>query len=205
MANYATTFEPNFSTMMRERRPTYLADMQSDAVKIEGNLITGGKIRRNETRNENYSGEEKKGKRKLKDEPNHPTYNKDTPKENIEEMTRLIRNLSNNISRLELEGLSRNQAPPPCNPNFIHRSFNPQKIHREKRCEDQLIQPLVRRDFNLQIEFFFDKFNQDEDINWVGDQYPPFYITKTHYTNSLALQESNDSHEDHEIPTSQYQ
>jgi len=99
MVNYATTFEPYFSFMLRERKPITPTNMQFDAVEIKGNLTAAGKLRRIETEDEIYKVDQVKGsgkykyKKKLKEEPNYSTYNKDTTEEKIEEMTRLIRNM----------------------------------------------------------------------------------------------------------------
>ena len=86
IVNYATTFKLDFLVMLRERKLTTLTNMQTEIVEIEGNLTATRKLRRTNTRDENYGIEKDKengkdkDKNKLKDEPNHTTHNKDITK-----------------------------------------------------------------------------------------------------------------------------
>jgi hypothetical protein len=84
--------------MLRERRYATLLIMQDDAIDIEGNMTTSRKIKVKIDQID-------KDKKKLKDEVGTSGAGKDSQEAKLEEMSRLIRNLSNKLSRLETEGI----------------------------------------------------------------------------------------------------
>lgn len=86
----------------------------------------------------------------------------------IKEMNMLIIIFSNKINKLETKFPSQIQNQPPQNPIVICKSFNPQKINRERRHEDQPIQSPMRKDLNLHTNEFTKEYIQDEDTNWIG-------------------------------------
>jgi hypothetical protein len=94
---YVGAFEANFSMVLRERRSPTLLIMQDDAIDIEGNMIAFGKMKQRMDQVE-------KDKKKVKEEFGTSYPNRDSQDAKIEEMSRLIRNLSNKMSRFEIEG-----------------------------------------------------------------------------------------------------
>ena len=66
-------------------------------------------------------------------------------------MSIIINGLSNNLTRLEVEGYNPNRAPQgggQRNPNQYQRPFNPWIMNRERINKDQPIQPPVRENNN---------------------------------------------------------
>ncbi len=57
MVYYSGSFPNDFSIMLRERRSQTLLQMQGDAIVLEGNLITGGKIKKQVHDQENKNRE----------------------------------------------------------------------------------------------------------------------------------------------------
>ncbi len=64
MVYYSGLFPNEFSIMLRERRSQNLLQMQGDAVALEGNLITGGKIKKQVHEQENKNREQSQERRK---------------------------------------------------------------------------------------------------------------------------------------------
>jgi hypothetical protein len=77
--------------------------------------------------------------------PFEPT--KDSHEALMDEMSRLIRNLKNKMSRFEMENGNSNKVPQEGgvrNPNQFRRHSNPQLMGRERINDEQPIQPPVR-------------------------------------------------------------
>ena len=92
---FAGTFDPNFALLLREKRSTDLTKMQDDALEIESNMMASGKLKAKiETGN--------KENRKFK-EQGGPSRSGKSLGDKIDEMARVIRELSNKISKMELE------------------------------------------------------------------------------------------------------
>jgi hypothetical protein len=98
---FAGNFEPNFSLLLRERRWADLTQMQYDAVEIESNMMASSKLKMKiETRNrETKRFREKEGPSR----PGRSSYDK------MDDMARIIKELSNKISRMELDQSKSNQ------------------------------------------------------------------------------------------------
>lgn len=104
MVAYSAAFEPDFVVALWERRSITLLLMQADAVALEGNLLAAGKIKCTGNQWPEEKRKKKKDKKKRKNDPKPSTSVKDSPEVKIEEMSRIIRNLSNKITRLEVKG-----------------------------------------------------------------------------------------------------
>jgi hypothetical protein len=99
--------------------------MQDDAIDIEGNMIVSGNM------NENFDQENKK---KIKEDCDPSDPSKDAHETQMDEMSRLIRNLTNKMSRFDMENGNSNKFPQEGgvrNPNKFRRPFNPQFMRRE--------------------------------------------------------------------------
>jgi hypothetical protein len=96
-------FDPNFSLLLRERRSTDLTKMQDDALEIESNMMASGKLKaKTETGN--------KENRKFK-EQGGPSGSGKSSGDKIDEMARVSREISNKISKMELEKTKRDNFP----------------------------------------------------------------------------------------------
>jgi len=141
MVAYSAAFEPDFAIALRERLSVALLVMQSDVVALEGNFIVAGKIKRigPQWPEEKKKDKKEKDRKKMKEEPEASVSVKEPPKAKIEEKSKLIRTLSNKITRLEVEAQTPTCFPPfaPKNPNTFRRPFNPQILLREHRPEEQ--------------------------------------------------------------------
>ena len=132
-----------------------------------------------------------KDKKKIKEEVITSYPNRDSQDEKIKEMYRLIRNLTNKLSRFEFEGKNTKTSPHEGglrNHNQFRRPFNPQIMRRERRIEEYPIQTLVKtnNDNNL-IE---DKMNEEyfdfqEKIHLLQDGNDAIHLTQNDYENSI--------------------
>ena len=92
---FARAFELDFALLLRERRGATLNRMQDDAVEIESNMMASGKLKaRLEAGNQ---------------EPKHfreqagPSGSNRSSDDRVDDMARVIKELSNKIIRMELE------------------------------------------------------------------------------------------------------
>ena len=82
--------------MLRERKYKTLADMKTDAIEVEANRATSSKLR----------AKAEKVERKLKARKETGTCSKIKEEEHkIDEINTMLRNLSNKISRMEMQPL----------------------------------------------------------------------------------------------------
>ena len=93
---YAIYFSYNFAIMLRERRIASLLIMWYDAIDFKGNLRASGKINM-------IHDTEHKEKGKAMDEVSTSWETKYSQESKINEMTHIINNLSNKITRIDME------------------------------------------------------------------------------------------------------
>ena len=92
---FAGDFKPDFSLLLRERRGATLTQMQDDAVEIEYNMMASGKLKAKvETRNRET--------RRFKEQAG-PSRSNISTDDKMDDMARIIKELSNKISRMELD------------------------------------------------------------------------------------------------------
>jgi len=111
---YAIDHYPNFAMMLSVRIYINLDQMQRDVVEIEGNMVSLGNIR---ITNENTD------KKKQNEELSEQASSSNSQDVKIEEMTKLIRALSNKITRLEIG--NRMTSPTPQNVGQRNPQPNP--------------------------------------------------------------------------------
>jgi hypothetical protein len=88
-------FESDFALLLRERRGATLTQMQDDAIEIKSNMMASGKLK---TKVEMGNRENKCFREQVGPSgSNRSTYNK------MDDMARIIKELSNKISRMELD------------------------------------------------------------------------------------------------------
>jgi hypothetical protein len=170
---YARAFDPDFALLLRERRSLDLPKMQDDAVEIESNMMASGKLK---AKTENVNKENRKFK-----EQGGPSGWKSTG-DKIEEMARVIQQLSNKISKMELEKPRRDIFPR----KDFRKNLEPQGPHKTIKNEDQKVQaPFKTEDYIGEEDFgVFEQL--DEDIECLSDdnRYP--YVSRQDYEASLV-------------------
>ena len=114
-------FDSDFGFSLRERNPATLDDAHSDALELEENFSSTGKLK---------GKAEQDTRRRGKEEVS--TSNQDKDSDKIEEMSKMIKNLSNKLVKLELE--TKNSAPKNFQ-NVPNRGYSPQyrKLQAEVR------------------------------------------------------------------------
>ena len=92
-------------------------------------------------KNHSYFDQDKKGKREI------PSTSMDRPSNKMDDMNKVIKNLSAKVNRLEMENKNLSRPMHEGNPNQFRKAFVPRErrnndIQRErKESEDQRIQP----------------------------------------------------------------
>jgi len=92
---FAGPFDSDFSLLWRERRSTTLAGMQDNAIEIEPNMMASRKLK---TKVDMGTREPKCFK-----EHAGPSGSEKSLEEKMDEMEKIIKDLSNKISRMEME------------------------------------------------------------------------------------------------------
>ena len=115
---FAGAFEPDFTLLLRERRVSTLTWMQDDAIEIESNMMASSKLK---TKVEMGNWENKCFREQV-----GPSRSNRSTDDKMDDMARIIKELSNKISRMELD---QSKVDP-----FIKREFrrnpNPQNQQR---------------------------------------------------------------------------
>ena len=123
--NFTGAFEPNLALLLRERRGADLTRMQDYAVEIESNMMASGKLK---TKIKTGNRETKRFR-----EQAGPSGSGRSSDDKMDDMVRIIKELSNKISRMELDQSKYDQ--------FVKREFrrnpNPQIQQRQIKNEDQ--------------------------------------------------------------------
>jgi hypothetical protein len=104
---FTGAFEPNFSLPLRERRGADLTQMQDDVVEIESNMMASVKLK---TKIDTGNRET----RRLREQAG-PSGSGRSSDDKMDDMTRIIKEISNKISRMELDQSKSNQ--------FVKREF----------------------------------------------------------------------------------
>jgi hypothetical protein len=99
---YVGDFDENVSMALRERRASNSMIMQDDEIDIEGNMIALGKMKSNTDQIE---------KKKIKEDSDPLNPSKHAHEARMDEMSRLIRNMTNNMSIFEMENGNANKFP----------------------------------------------------------------------------------------------
>jgi hypothetical protein len=194
---FVGAFDPDFALLLRERRSTDLTKMQDDALEIESNMMASGKLKAKiETGN--------KENRKFKEQGGSSGSGKSSG-DKIDEMARVIRELSNKISKMELDKSKRDNFPR----KDFRRNPDPQAPQKIIKNEDQKI-PTPFKSENFIGEEDLENFEEfDEDINNLGDDNKSPYLSRQDYEKSLNNEirseddVSNDTSEDWLIRVSQ--
>jgi hypothetical protein len=169
-------FEPDFALLLRERRGATLTRMQDDTVEIKSNMMALGKLK---TKLETGNRENKRFREQVG--PSGPSRSSD---DKMDDMDRIIRELSNKISKMELD---QSKADPFIKMEF-RRNPNPQNQQRQIKNEDQKIQSPLKNENFIGGNDLQDFENLEEDINNLGDDCTQPHLTREDYDNSLNIE-----------------
>jgi hypothetical protein len=124
---FAGDFDPDFALLLRERRSVDITKMQDDALEIESNMISSGKMK------DKFDTGNKEIKRYR--EQGAPFGSGRPSKNKMDDMDRIIKELSNKISRMELEQAKNEHYPR----KEFRKNPNPQNHQKKIKNEDQKI------------------------------------------------------------------
>jgi hypothetical protein len=154
---FSGAFDPKFALLLRERRSIDLTKMQDDALEIESNMMASGKLKeKTETGN--------KENRKFKEQGGPLGLGKYLG-DKIDEMAKVIREISNNILKMELEKSKRDNFPR----KDFRRNPDPQGPQKIIKNEDQKIPTPFKSENFIGEEDLGDFEEIDEDINNMQD------------------------------------
>jgi hypothetical protein len=111
---FARAFEPNFAIILQERRGATLNRIQDDVVEIESNMMASGKLK---AKVETVNHENRRYR-----EPAGPSGSNRYTDDTVYDMARIIKELSNKISRMELDQVKADSS----NKQDFRRNPNPQ-------------------------------------------------------------------------------
>jgi hypothetical protein len=140
--------------------------MKDNVVEIESNMMALGKLK---TKLETGNQETKRFREQAG--PSGPSRSSD---DKMDDMDRIIKEISNKISGMELD---KSKADP-----FIKREFrrnpDPQNQQRKIKNEDQKIQTPLKNESFIGGNDLQDFKNLEEDINNLGDDFTQPHLTK---------------------------
>jgi hypothetical protein len=181
---FAGAFEPDFALLLRERRGATLNRMQDDAIEIESNMMASGKLK---ARIETGNRETKRYR-----EQAGPSGSNRSSDDRVDDMARVIKELSNKITRMELEQAKADSYPK----KYFKRNPNPPNQQRQIKKEDQKIQAPLKNENFIGANDFQDYEDSDNDVTNFGDDCSQPYLTREDYEKSLNMpQSSNESEE----------
>ena len=172
---------------MRERRSVDLTKIQDDALEIESNMMASRKLKTKfETGN--------KETRRYRDQGG-PSGSRRSSENKMDDMARIIKELSNKISRMELDQ--------PKNEHFPIKNFrknpNPQNPPRQIKNEDQQIQiPFKSESFigGEDVEYFEEL---EEDINNLRDDSLQPFLTRQDYKKFATTKDRSQNNKNSDI------
>jgi hypothetical protein len=170
---FAGAFEPDFALLLRERRGATLNRMQDDAVEIESNMMASGKLK---ARVETGNRETKRFR-----EQAGPSGSNRSSDDRVDDMARVIKELSNKIARMELEQAKADSYPK----KDFKRNQNPPNQQRQIKKEDQKIQAPLKNENFIGANDFQDFEDSDNDVTNFGDDCSQPYLTREDYEKSL--------------------
>jgi hypothetical protein len=158
--------------------------MQDDVVEIESNMMASGKLKAKVEMGNRET-------RRFREQAGPSGSNRSTD-DKMDDMARIIKELSNKISRMELD---QSKADP-----FIKREFrrnpNLQNQQRQTKNEDQKIQTPLKNENFIGGNDLEDFEGLEEDVTNLGDDCTQPYVTKEDYEKSLNTQQPSDTDDD---------
>ena len=131
---FVAAFDVDFGFSLRERKSVTLDDAQTDTLEVEANFTSTGKSR---------GRGDHDVRRRGKEEVSTSNQDREAADHKIKEMSKMIKNLSSKLVKLELETKISSSRPPQAAPN---RGFNPQHrkpplqiLQRERKEQQDLV------------------------------------------------------------------
>jgi hypothetical protein len=181
---FAGAFEPDFALLLRERRGATLNRMQDDAVEIESNMMASGKLK---AKVETVNRENRRYR-----EPAGPSGSNRYTDDRVDDMARVIKELSNKISRMELEQVKADSS----NKKDFRRNPNPQNQQRQIKNEDQKIQAPLKNENFIGANDLQDFGDSEDEVACFGDECSQPFLTREDYEKFLnTSQPSNEEEE----------
>jgi uncharacterized small protein (DUF1192 family) len=182
--SYAGAFDPDFCLLLRERRATSLAQMQDAAIEVESNILAADRLRNK------ADADRRKGKSEAS------TSGPSLPHTQVDELTQMMKFLSEEMERLKVERKQMNKGPQSTeNKGGFRRPNNiaPPTMHREKGRdrEDQRIQAPFQNNFVADEEE--GETDEPEPKIHCLEVTPPFpHLTQSAYEESLMNSQLNE-------------
>lgn len=173
---FAGAFDSDFTLLLRERRSTTLSGMQDDAIEIESNIMASGKLK---TKVEMGTREPRRFKEQV-----GPSGSGKLAEEKMDEMAKIIKDLSSKISRMELD----QAKPDPYVRNQFRRNPNPEIQQRQVKSKDQKIQAPFKTENFMQRDEMQDYEELEEDLNNLSDDDLEPHLTRQDYEKSLDVE-----------------
>jgi hypothetical protein len=180
---YANAFDPDFYLLLRETRATSLDHMQDAALEVESNILAVEKLRSKADRD---SG---KGRYETL------TSSSSTAPPQTDEVTKLLKTLSDRMEKIELEGKqSYRNTHIFDNRGSFKRPINaPRTIQRDQRNrdrDDQKIQTPLQN--NLVTDEDGEEEDFDPEIHCLGDTSSSPHLTQSSYEEALMSNQLNE-------------
>jgi hypothetical protein len=96
---YANAFDADFSLMLRERRSTTLLSMREEAIEVESNILASNRLK---------TKFDKDKKKRREDSPTSSNLATSDPK--LDEMTKILKDMTSEIAKLKWESKQPNKA-----------------------------------------------------------------------------------------------
>jgi hypothetical protein len=166
---YASAFDLEFFLLPRERRSTSLIHMQYATLEVESSIVASDKLR----------GKFDRDRRKSRTEAS--TSDSHTVHPQVEDLTKLVKSLSTEIEKLNMEGKQtyRNTQNTDNKGNFRIPNNAPQIFPRDPRNrerDDQRVQAPLQK--NLVADEEEEEVEADPEIHCIGDTSPSPHLTQ---------------------------
>jgi uncharacterized small protein (DUF1192 family) len=182
--SYAGAFDHDFCLLLRERRATSLAQMQDAAIEVESNMLAADILRN------------KADVDRIKGKSEASTFGPSLPHPQVDELTQMMKLLSEEMERLKVERKQMNKGPQRTeNKGGFRRpnNFSPPTMHREKGRDrdDQRIQAPFQNNF-VADEEEGETDEPEPKIHYL-EHTPPFpHLTQASYEESLMNSQLNE-------------
>jgi hypothetical protein len=163
---FIRAFNHDFALLLRERRSVDLTKMQDDALEIKSNMMASGKLK---TKYETGNKETRRYR-----EQGGPSGSGRSSKDKMDDMARIIKELSNKISRMELDQDKNEHYPR----KEFRKNPNPQNHQKQIKNEDQNIQTPIKSENFIGGQDIEDFEELEEDMNNLDDNTFQPYITR---------------------------
>jgi hypothetical protein len=133
--------------------------MQDDAVEIESNMMASGKMK---TKVDTANRDNRRYR-----EPAGPSGSNRYTDDRVDDMARVIRDLSNKVSRMELDQAKADSS----NKRDFRRNPNPQNQQRQIKNEDQKIPTPLKNENFIGVSDLQEVGDSEDEVAFFEDDY----------------------------------